>query len=378
MTTTAGSPVRPTGRIVDIGVLRKPIALRRPLVGAKGPVTTRSVRLLHLTADDGVAGLGEASTVDWLAAAAGSAATLAPLLRALGDRIRSDRPTAEDLLDWTMDDSRPAALRSALQTALLDIEARRRGIGVAALLVGDEPQQTPAASISLCALLGEGDAENMAREATRLVVRGLTCFKVKVGRPDLSLDVARVLAVRSAIGEAAELRLDANGAWSVDEAHRALEAFAAARPRLVEEPLRDAASVPALDAAGLVALDESVRDQADLDRAIAVGGFSVLVLKLERVGGPLAALAMAGQAARAGLQVVFTDSIESTVGRAATVHVAAAAALLAGAAPRAIGLGGLALLEEDVSRDEASGSKVAVRCPGLGIDIEALLAGKAG
>ncbi|MFN2375164.1 MAG: mandelate racemase/muconate lactonizing enzyme family protein [Candidatus Binatia bacterium] len=376
MTMTAGSPVRPTGRIVDIGVLRKPIALRRPIVGAKGPVTTRSVRLLHLTSDDDIAGLGEASTVDWLATAAGSAATMAPLLRALGDRIRSDRPTAEDLLLWTMDDSRPAALRSALQTALLDIEARRRGVGVAAMLAAG--QREPASSIPLCALLGEGDADNMAREASRLVVRGLTCFKVKVGRPDLALDVARVLAVRGAIGQTAELRLDANGAWSVDQAARALEAFAVARPQLVEEPLRDAASVAAMDAAGLVALDESVRDEADLGRAISGGGFSVLVLKLERVGGPLAALAMAAQAARAGIQVVFTDSIESTVGRSATVHVAAAVTALASAAPRAIGLGGLALLEEDVSRDEATGGTVAVRSPGLGINIEALLAGKAG
>ena len=63
---------------------------------------------------------------------------------------------------------------------------------------------------------------------------GFTCVKVKVGVGD---DAGRVAAVRAAVGPEVELRLDANGAWDVDEAVRSIEALAPAGLELVEEPV---------------------------------------------------------------------------------------------------------------------------------------------
>jgi o-succinylbenzoate synthase len=223
----------------------------------------------------------------------------------------------------------------------------------------------------LSALVGDDEPATMAREAARFARRGIACFKVKVGRRDLADDIARVVAVRKAIGSEAGLRLDANGAWNLDDARRALDALAPAKAAFIEEPLGDATEIPLLACATPLALDESVRNADDLERALARGGFRVLVLKLERVGGPLAALKLAERAALAGLDVVFTDSIESAVGRAATAHVAAAAYEHRSSRPLAIGLGGLFLLDDGGNPE----GEIAVFGPGLGMDIDEVVGG---
>lgn len=354
-----------TGRIVDATIVRQPVRLRYPVRGARGSVTSRAVRLLHLTAADGCEGVGEGSSVDWLAAA--PSPEISSMFRILAERVRKEGLTEADLLEWSIDAVAPAAVRAAVQTALLDLEARRRGCSLAALLGATDP----CLPMPLSALVGDGEPVAMAREAARLARRGIACFKVKVGRARLADDVARVAAVRQAIGTEAKLRLDANGAWSLDDAKRALAALEAAQAEFIEEPLRDAGETPLLASSIPVALDESVGNTDQFERAIARGGFGVLVLKLERVGGPLAALAMAERAARVGLDVVFTDSIESAVGRTATAHVAAAAYEGLGSDPLAVGLGGLFLLDDGGTPE----GEILVFGPGLGIDIDDVVAG---
>ena len=92
---------------------------------------------------------------------------------------------------------------------------------------------------------------------------GFSCFKVKVGLPD---DLERVAAVRLAVGQWPAIRLDANGAWSVEQAIAAINELATFDIQLVEQPcatleemaeVRRAVSVP-------VAADESVATPADV------------------------------------------------------------------------------------------------------------------
>lgn len=388
--TTTGNPCTDGRdvRIVDARVEAREIPLRRPLRGARGPVSSRRERVLVLTADDGVHGAGDASRVDWLAA---DAPDDRPTLELLLERIRNDAPPAAALLQWSLDSAQPAALRCGLQTALLDADARRRGLPLAALLAGRET----AGLVRVSALLVEAAPDAMANEAAALRALGVESFKVKVGRASLDDDVAAVAAVRAAIGAHAELRLDANGAWDFDAARTALRELRAFAPDFVEEPLRDAGRIGELSSPVAVALDESLRDAAGLERAMVAGGFEVLVLKLERVGGPLPALAMAARASRAGLDVVFTDSIDGATGRAATLHAAAAAGARAAdaaekrsadaagsrsaeaaekrsahaagprtaGAPRAVGLGGFFLLDDHAGPC----ANAALPGPGLGL-----------
>jgi o-succinylbenzoate synthase len=352
-----GSPVTFSKKIVEADVLRRDVPLRRPLPGTGGEVSERRLRVLRLRSENGVIGLGEASAVTWLGADIADAIDIA--LDAIVETIRTKKPAAKGLLDSSIEKVPLSAVRSALATAVLDLEARRIGMSVARLLrPGDRTRSLP-----VCALLADADPVTMAAEARRYVARGFKCFKIKVGKAGLAEDAVRVATVRATVGPDASIRLDANRAWTVVEARRALERFKPSAPEFIEEPLHDSTLVTELKAADQIALDESIATHEQLDAAIERGGFGTLVIKLERVGGPIVALEMAEKAAKAGLDFVFTDSIDGAVGRAATLHVAAAAAGKTGTGILPVGLGGLfAMGDAEPSVDAA------LRGPGLGVE----------
>ena len=179
---------------------------------------------------------------------------------------------------------------------------------------------------------------------------GCATAKVKVAEPGQTLadDVARVRAVRSAldaaVGADARIRIDANAAWSVDEAVAALGALeeAAGGLEYVEQPcatLDELAEVRART--GLrVAADEAIRrDHAD--PALVRDAVDVAVVKVQPSGGVTAALALI---ARLGLPAVVSSALDTSVGLAAGVRLAAALPEL----PSACGLATGLLLAEDV------------------------------
>ena len=353
------APIDFHGRIVRAEVIRAEVRLRRPLRGPGGLVPARKVRVLRLGDDDGNEGLGEASRVTWLSP---QRCAGAEPLQGIAERIAAERPNAQKLAARSF--ANDSAACCAVMTALLDLEARRRGRSVAQVLAGDDCA-APATAIAVSALVGESDPEAAADEASQLAARGFTSFKIKIAAHTPDDDARRIAAVRAVVGPGASIRLDANRAWTVEDGVRALGRFAGLDADFVEEPLQDAARVAELGDRRRIALDESIATIVDLERAIERGGFRVLVLKLERVGGPLAAIAMADVAARAGLDVVFTDSIESAVGRAAALHTAAAAAARCGKAAHAVGLGGLFLLDDG----NHPCAMADIRGPGLGVCI---------
>jgi O-succinylbenzoate synthase len=194
-------------------------------------------------------------------------------------------------------------------------------------------------------------------EATRLAVAGgCVVAKVKVGGPGSSLrdDRARLEAVAAAVrrvgGARARVRIDANGAWDVDEAVRAIaELDLGARAggvdglEYVEQPcatieglaaVRRRVSVP-------IAADESVRVPTDPLAVARAGAADLLVLKAAPLGGVRACLNLAEEA---GLPVVVSSAMETSVGLAAGLVLALALPHL----PYACGLGTGALLMEDV------------------------------
>jgi O-succinylbenzoate synthase len=182
-------------------------------------------------------------------------------------------------------------------------------------------------------------------EAARLAVAsGCRTAKVKVGD---ELGVARVAAVREALGPSARVRLDANGAWpDGDAAVSALGAFVAFNVELVEDPVasldelvrvRRASPIP-------VAAEMSVRTVEDARRLGRLGAADAIVLKPQRIGGIRAALDAADAA---GVPAIASSALETSVGLAA---VAAFAAALPNG-PFAHGVGTALLLAHDVTSD---------------------------
>ncbi len=188
--------------------------------------------------------------------------------------------------------------------------------------------------------------------AHALVLRsGCATAKVKVADPGTSLadDLARVEAVRDALGPSGKLRVDANGAWSVDDAVAAIVALdrAAGGLEYVEQPC---ASVEELAACRRrvdvpIAADESIRRASDPYRVRDLEAADVAVLKVQPLGGVRACLRIAEDI---GMPVVVSSALETSLGLAAGVALAAALPSL----EHASGLATRALLTGDVARPE--------------------------
>lgn len=190
--------------------------------------------------------------------------------------------------------------------------------------------------------------------AAMAAASGCLTAKVKVGGYGSALqDAARVEAVAGALGPQGKIRVDANGAWDVDGAVRALAELQLAARRggidgleFVEQPCASVADMAALrrriDVP--VAADESVRIPGDADAVVEAEAADILVLKVAPLGGVRACLEIAE---RHGLPVVVSSAMESSVGLAAGVALARALPVL----PYACGLGTGLLLATDTVRE---------------------------
>jgi O-succinylbenzoate synthase len=206
-------------------------------------------------------------------------------------------------------------------------------------------------------------------DAAHAIVRGSGCrtAKVKVAEPGQGEgdDIARVEAVRDALGPGGAVRVDANGAWDPGTAVRMIKALG--ELEYAEQPcatLDELAEVRRrVDTP--VAADESIRRAEDPLRVRAAGAADIVVLKVQPLGGVRAALAVA-QAC--GLPVVVSSAVETSVGIAAGLALAAALPEL----PYACGLGTLSLLEGDVVREPLTAVDGVIEVRRPEVDEEAL------
>jgi L-alanine-DL-glutamate epimerase-like enolase superfamily enzyme len=179
--------------------------------------------------------------------------------------------------------------------------------------------------------------------------------------------------VRSALGPDVELRLDANGAWSAEQAIERISALDEFDLGLVEQP------VAAADLDGLVRVrravhppitaDESITSLADAKHVIDMDAAQVLVVKPMVVGGLRVAKEIIDLAQNSGVQVIITTTIDAGVGTAAALHLAAT---LPEGSP-ACGLATGSLLADDIVTKPPfvrEGQMTLPSRPGLGIEID--------
>lgn len=191
---------------------------------------------------------------------------------------------------------------------------------------------------------------------------GCGTAKVKVAEPgqDESEDLARVEAVREALGPSGRIRVDANAAWDVPTAVARIVRLAEYGLEYVEQPVATIEEMRQVRQACdvLIAADELVRTLPDPLAAAAEGAADVVIVKVQPLGGVRRTLDLA---ARAGLPVVVSSALETSVGMAAGIAAAAALPEL----PYACGLGTVSLLAGDVVRQplQPHGGQVDVRRP---------------
>jgi L-alanine-DL-glutamate epimerase-like enolase superfamily enzyme len=294
---------------------RRALTLATPLESSYGTVRERELLLVKLTSDDGVAGYGEAAPLEAYDGVSTDRVervleSYRPVLARSGDMNGAQVIEAcrgvEDL---------PAAL-AAIDLALWDRAGRRAGKPVARLLVDE-----PAAYVPVNATLSALDRRGAAEQAAAAVRDGYTCLKLKVGVGD---DAGRVAATRAAAGPAASLRLDANGAWDVEQAVATIDALSPAGLELVEEPAHGLEAMREIRER--VAVRVSIDETAGELGALTAGVADAVCLKLSRCGGIAGLLAAATLVRATGAEVYLASTLDGPLGVAAAVHAAAALA----------------------------------------------------
>ena len=357
-------------RIEWVGVR---VPFRRPLVTAQIRAAYRWGLLVLLHADGGVVGLGEASPVgagseaevrklgSHLARAGASllGVPLAEAVEAMGRlplRGSTGSPRAEE-----------AALCFGLETAAYDALGKQNGQPVAALLGGR------ARPVAVNALIGVDSHREAARLAAEAVSQGFSSVKVKLGAATPKDDEALVRAVREAVGPEMKVRGDANEAWSVEMAIGAIARLERYGLEYVEQP------VIAADVAGLaevrravrvpIAADEGPGGLDDARRLLDADAADVLIVKPARAGGLQRAREIMGLARQHGVTAVVTSSLETGVGVAAALHLAATGPAEAPAS----GLATALLLEHDLLTEPlvpVAGVLTVSDAPGLGVELD--------
>ncbi len=166
--------------------------------------------------------------------------------------------------------------------------------------------------VTLNALAGDADA------ALAAVRAGFSCVKVKVGLAD---DLERIAAVRAAVGGDVAMRIDANGAWSVEQAVAALAELSQFGIELCEEPVHGLDGIVRVATASPipVALDESGELSGAFDQRVC----DAVCLKIARCGGITGLVDAAARARAAGYRVYLASTLDGPLGIAAALHAAA-------------------------------------------------------
>lgn len=339
------------------------LALKSPLVTGGVSIRFRAGFLAALSAD-GVTGWGEASPLPgW--SRISLLETEAALRRATESLDRGGEAVLGTLLA-AMHDTPHA--RAGIAGAWADLQARRSGRSLAGHLVAD-PARAVASTVAVNALIAAPDPPAVEQAARDAVKAGYRAAKLKVGAVDPEVDAVRIRAARSALGPEAELRIDANGAWDERTALDVLDRVHDCGIAYCEEPVAGMEAIAEVSRRSPipVAVDESIRSESDAFRALDLG-VNTLIVKPQALGGPDVALSIAGRAHQAAASVIVTSFLDSAVGVAHALHVAAAVDTIYGS-NRAHGLATAGLLREDVAEPPpiASGRMRLPTTAGLGM-----------
>jgi L-Ala-D/L-Glu epimerase len=277
--------------------------------------------LVRIESSDGLYGLGEGSPYPFITGETQAVAYEAAL--ALARWLVGKDPYAIEARVRDMDRflEHNTTAKSALDIALYDLLAKRAGLPLYALLGGEKRSFYSDETLSL------DEPATMARKARALVERGHRMVKAKLGTGH-DEDVARVRAIREAIGPDILLRVDANQGWDLLTAEMVLRDLAPFDVEFCEQPvprwndagmrrLREVSPIP-------VMADESLFDHHDALRLASLGACHSMNIKLSKAGGLYHALQIVAVAEAAGIPCMVGCMSETRLGLSAAAHLVSA------------------------------------------------------
>ena len=309
---------------VEVYPVRVPLRRERRMLSALGRHEVSDYVLVRVLCDSGIEGAGEATVMPrWSGETMWGAAAL--LENVFGPAVIGGDPLDVAELNRRLDAlavGNPFA-KSAIEMACWDIRGRATGQSVFELLGGACRERRFRCRFSL----GAYEPPRAAEIAAEQVAAGFTTIKIKVGGA-ASDDIARVRAVRGAVGSQVELVVDANGGWSADTAIAALAEMADCRLSLVEQP------TPREDYTGLVRVraacglpilaDESCFELGHAGELVARAACDAITVYPGKNAGIEKSRAIVQFAAAHGVPCTIGSNLELDVATAAMAHLVVA------------------------------------------------------
>lgn len=311
-------------KITSIALYGLRLPLIRPFIVAYETYEDMPTILVKMETDEGIIGYGEA-TPDQHVTGETWEGTFSLLLHQLAPAIIGENPFQIERIHEKMAEMVYAApsAKAALDIACYDIMGKAAGQPVYNLLGGRYHD-----SLSVPYVVSILEPAAMAEEALEAVKEGYRSIKIKVGT-DPYVDVERIRAVRSAIGKAVPLRVDANQGWR----NRAVTMWVLEQVKgcdidWIEQPViaDDLTALAEIRRQSIipVMVDEGVHGDREMRETIVRQAADKLNIKLMKCGGLYPALKLVAQAEMAGIECQVGSMVESAVATAAGAHLAVA------------------------------------------------------
>ena len=279
--------------------------------------------LVRLTADDGQIGLGEASPLPSFTGETAESILLHlhhVFLPMLLGTSPFDVASIHERMDWLPANT---SAKAAIDIALYDLMGKGTGVPVTSLIGGTVRPDVP-----VTFPLGIDDIHETVTKAVSAVERGIATLKMKIGH-DPDADVARVKAVRSAVGPHVKIRIDANQGYDVPSAARIVTRLADVGIEYVEQPVAqwDLAGLAAVRRATGVPImaDESLHSLRDAVQLIEHEAVDIFAIKLIKTAGLTQARHIAALAAAHQIDIVVISPFDMQIGAAAGLALALSA-----------------------------------------------------
>jgi L-alanine-DL-glutamate epimerase-like enolase superfamily enzyme len=309
-------------KVTAIEAIPFEIPFLRPFAFASGIATVADHVLVRVHTDEGIVGHAEAPPRPYTYGES-PASIVAAVHDWFAPALRGEDPFAVERIRATLAHTvGNHTAKAAVDIAMWDIVGQAVGQPCHRLLGGY------AESVAVTHMLGLGEPGEMVDEAVRTRdTYGITAFKVKVGRTPFTVDVESVRALRAALGDDAELYLDANRGWRGDDALRALAELSDAAVAMLEEPgpaddlltrrrTVERSPVPIVG-------DESCTRAAEVARLLLDRSCDMVSVKTSRTGFTDSAK-IVGLCEGLGAGVVLGNQIDGSVATLAGVAFAAA------------------------------------------------------
>ena len=355
-------------KIIQAEAIPIKIPLKKPFAIATGTITHTNHVLIRMSDDQGRVGWGESITFhpvygyDQRALYQVAKDHLIPALIGLDPRNMVE-------LHRRMDQAIPSNLmaKTGLEMAAYDLAGQAAGVPIHLLLGGRRVE-----AVDQIGPVGLDSPEKAARAAREMIGQGIRTIKIKIGQ-EAGRDMARVKAVREAVGEGIALRVDGNSGYDRATALATFRRMEESRLEWIEQPL------PGWDLEGMailvkrletpIAVDESMYTDHDARLCIGLGAAEVVNIKVAKCGGLYRSQKIAAVCKAAGVPCFLGGCLETGVGTAAALHFYAATPNLVSAAE----IHGSPFYVDDVVEEPFSlsaGALAVPTSPGLGVKVD--------